>query len=110
MNRKIVLGTLLSVVCAVLPAAANAQEVDAKAGEVKSISCQGCHGIPGYSNVYPTYHVPRVGGQHAQYIIDALNAYKRGDRSHKTMRAQAATLSDQDMADIAAYFSAAKSE
>ncbi len=110
MNRKIVLGTLLSVVCTVLPAAISAQEGDAKAGEVKAIPCMGCHGIPGYSNVYPSYHVPRVGGQHAQYLIDALKAYKNGDRGHKTMQAQAATLSDQDMADIAAYFAAAKSE
>lgn len=110
MNRQIVLGTLLSVVCAAFAVAAGAQEGDPKAGQVKAISCTGCHGIPGYSNVYPSYHVPRVGGQHAQYIIAALNAYKNGDRSHKTMQAQAATLSDQDIADIAAYFAAAKSE
>ncbi len=77
---------------------------DPAAGEVKAISCMGCHGIPGYFNVYPTYRVPRVGGQHAEYIVDALKAYKSGDRAHKTMRAQAASLSEQDMADIAAYF------
>ena len=110
MNRKIVLGTLLSVACTVVPAAAGAQEGDAEAGEIKAIPCMGCHGIPGYSNVYPSYHVPRVGGQHAKYLVDALKAYKNGDRGHKTMQAQAATLSDQDMADIAAYFAAAKPE
>ena len=108
MNRKIVLVALLSVACAYLPAAATAQEGDPKAGEVKSLPCMGCHGIPGYFNVYPTYHVPRVGGQHAQYLIAALKAYKNGERSHKTMQAQAASLSDQDMADIAAYLAAAK--
>lgn len=110
MNRKLVLGTLLSAVCTALPAAAGAQEGDPKAGQVKAIPCMGCHGIPGYFNVYPTYHVPKVGGQQPQYLIDALKAYKKGDRSHKTMQAQAASLSDQDMADIAAYFSSAKSE
>lgn len=108
MNRTIVLGALLSVACTVLPAAAGAQEGDAKAGEVKAIPCMGCHGIPGYFNVYPSYHVPRVGGQHVQYLVAALKAYKNGERSHETMQAQAATLSDQDMADIAAYFAAAK--
>jgi cytochrome c553 len=110
MNRKFVLGALLSAVCTALPAAASAQEGDPKAGQVKAIPCMGCHGIPGYFNVYPTYHVPKVGGQQPQYLIDALKAYKKGDRSHKTMQAQAASLSDQDMADIAAYFSSAKSE
>ncbi len=108
MNRKIVLGALLSVACAALPAAAGAQEGDPKAGEIKAIPCMGCHGIPGYSNVYPTYRVPQVGGQHAPYLIASLKAYKNGERSHKTMQAQAASLSDQDMADIAAYFAAAK--
>lgn len=110
MNTKLVLGTLLSAVCTAMPPVAGAQEGDPKAGQVKAIPCMGCHGIPGYSNVYPTYHVPKVGGQQPQYLIDALKAYKNGDRGHKTMRAQAASLSDQDMADIAAYFGAAKSE
>lgn len=110
MNRTFVLGTLLSVVCIASPLTAGAQEGDPKAGEIKAIPCMGCHGIPGYSNVYPTYHVPRVGGQHAQYLIAALKAYKNGERGHKTMQAQAASLSDQDMADIAAYLAAAQPE
>ena len=80
---------------------------DPAAGEVKAIPCMGCHGIPGYFNVYPTYRVPLVGGQHADYIVLALQAYKQGLRSHRTMRAQAAGLSDQDIADIAAYFAQA---
>ncbi len=83
---------------------------DAEAGKVKAIPCMGCHGIPGYFNVYPTYHVPRVGGQHAAYIVEALKAYKSGARNHKTMGAQAASLSDQDMADIAVYFETAQAE
>ena len=77
---------------------------DAEAGAVKAYTCTGCHGVPGYNNVYPTYKVPMVGGQHAEYIVAALKAYKNGQRDHKTMASQAASLSDQDMADIAAFF------
>ncbi len=65
-------------------------------------------GIPGYHNAYPSYRVPKVGGQHAEYIVAALKAYKAGQRPHKTMQAQASSLSDEDMADIAAYFASAK--
>ena len=77
---------------------------DPAAGKTKAFTCMGCHGIPSYNNVYPTYHVPKLGGQHAEYIVAALQEYKKGQRSHKTMRAQASTLSDQDMQDIAAFF------
>jgi len=77
---------------------------DAAAGKVKAFTCMGCHGIPSYTNAYPTYHVPKLGGQHAQYLVSALQAYKAGQRSHKTMQAQAYSLSAQDMEDIAAYF------
>ena len=73
-------------------------------GKFKANTCLGCHGIPGYTNVYPTYHVPRLGGQYADYIVAALKAYQTGERSHPTMRAQAYNLSEQDMADIGAYF------
>jgi len=78
---------------------------DREAGRDKAFTCMGCHGVPGYANVYPSYHVPKLGGQHAKYIIAALKEYQSGNRSHPTMRAQASTLSDQDMEDIAAYFS-----
>ena len=106
-NRRL-LFSVLSAVLGVGLATTTAvrAEGDVKAGQVKAIPCLGCHAIPGYSNVYPTYHVPRVGGQQAEYIVAALKAYRAGERSHRTMQAQAATLSDQDMADIAAYFSA----
>ncbi|MBI5040300.1 MAG: cytochrome c [Gammaproteobacteria bacterium] len=77
---------------------------DAEAGRSKAFTCMGCHGVPSYTNAYPTYHVPKLGGQHAQYLVSALQSYKSGQRSHGTMRAQAANLSDQDMEDIAAYF------
>lgn len=79
-------------------------EGDADAGEVKAFTCMGCHGVPGYNNVYPTYHVPKLGGQHAAYLVTALQAYKDGQRSHQTMQAQAQSLSNQDMQDIAAFF------
>jgi cytochrome c553 len=73
-------------------------------GELKARGCTGCHGIPGYFNTYPSYRVPKVGGQNIGYIVAALKAYKSGERSHKTMRAQASSLDEQDMLDIAAYF------
>ncbi len=95
---------LLGLTVGMLVSAAARAEGDTKAGRVKAIPCMGCHAIPGYSNVYPTYHVPRVGGQHPQYIVAALKAYKSKQRSHPTMQAQAATLSEDDMNDIAAFF------
>jgi cytochrome c553 len=69
-------------------------------------TCLGCHGIPGYKNAYPTYHVPKLGGQHARYIIDALRAYANGERPHSTMHANAVTLSDEEIETIAAWFEA----
>jgi cytochrome c553 len=78
---------------------------DAERGKVLSYTCLGCHGIDNYKNVYPTYSVPELGGQHAAYIVAALKEYRSGERSHATMHEQAASLSDQDMQDIAAYFS-----
>lgn len=73
-------------------------------GAKKAFTCTGCHGIAHYFNVYPSYKVPKVAGQHADYLVAALKAYKSGERGHGTMQAQARSLSDQDMADIAAYF------
>ena len=78
---------------------------DPDAGKIKSSTCLGCHGIPGYNNVYPTYHVPKIGGQNFEYLLAALAGYRDGTRSHPTMEQQADSLSDQDMQDIAAYFS-----
>lgn len=79
---------------------------DPKAGKEKTSMCEGCHGIKDYRTAYPAvYNVPKLGGQHATYIIDALKEYKNGDRHHPSMDAIAASLSEQDMADIAAYYS-----
>lgn len=69
-------------------------------------TCMGCHGIPSVKNVYPTYHVPKLGGQDAQYIVDALRAYANGDRPHSTMHANAAILSEEDKEAIAKWFEA----
>lgn len=79
---------------------------DAKAGEAKAAMCIGCHGIPGYQNSFPEIHrVPMISGQAAGYISAALQAYRKGDRKHPTMRGIAGSLSDQDIADLAAYYS-----
>lgn len=86
---------------------AQAFEGDAERGRVKAETCLGCHAIPSYTNTYPMYHVPKVGGQNEAYIIAALLAYRDGQREHDTMHGNAQGLSDQDIADIAAYFSAA---
>lgn len=84
---------------------AQAADGNATAGKDKTSMCAGCHGIPGYKTAFPeTYSVPKLGGQHAAYIVKALQGYKNGDRSHPTMRAIAGGLSDQDMADLAAYY------
>ena len=80
---------------------------DAAAGRQKSAMCEGCHGIPGYKTAFPAvYNVPKLGGQHAGYMVKALQDYKALQRSHPTMRAIAAGLTDQDMADLAAYYAA----
>ncbi|MDT8408648.1 MAG: cytochrome c [Wenzhouxiangellaceae bacterium] len=77
---------------------------DPEKGKVLAYTCTGCHGIPFYNNVYPTYSVPKLGGQNQQYLVSALKAYQSGERQHPTMQAQAATLSEQDILDITAYF------
>ena len=83
----------------------SAQAQDAKAGEKKAAMCIGCHGIPGYQASFPEiYKVPMIAGQGSKYIVSALTAYRKGDRKHPTMRAIAASLSDQDMADLAAFY------
>ena len=76
---------------------------DPALGEKKFYTCYGCHGLPNYRNAFPDYAVPMLRHQHASYIVAALQEYKSGERPHATMHAQAASLSDQDMEDIAAY-------
>ena len=81
-------------------------EGDVARGAVLALTCAGCHGVPESHNAYPSYHVPKLGGQNADYVEIALQGYRRGTRSHPTMQAQASSLTDQDIADVAAYFAA----
>src|SRR5580692_5094697 len=80
-------------------------KADPVRGKAISYTCLGCHGVDGYRNAYPNYSVPKLVGQHPEYIIADLQEYRGDQRSHVTMHSQASSLSDQDMADIAAYFS-----
>ncbi|MGB6105843.1 MAG: c-type cytochrome [Pusillimonas sp.] len=82
---------------------------DAKAALSKTSMCIGCHGIPGYKSSYPeVYHVPMIAGQNAEYIVAALKEYASGARTFPTMEAIAQSLTEQDMADLAAYYSSLK--
>jgi cytochrome c553 len=78
---------------------------DAAKGREKIAMCQGCHGIDGWRTAFPeVYSVPKIAGQHPQYLVGALKAYRSGDRTHPSMRAIAAQLSDADMTNLAAYY------
>lgn len=88
-------------------AAAHAQGVtgDVAAGQKKAEMCVGCHGILGYQNSFPEIHkVPKISGQSAQYIVSSLKAYQKGERKHPSMRGIAGSLSEQDMADLGAFY------
>ena len=79
---------------------------DIEAGANKVSMCVGCHGIPNYKTAFPkTYRVPRIAGQKVEYLVSALKAYREGQRSHPSMKAVAGSMTDQDIADIAAYYS-----
>ena len=95
---------LLVIAISFLATSVTLAEGDIEAGKLKSETCLGCHGVPSYTNVYPTYHVPLLGGQNAEYIVAALKGYQTGARNHPTMQAQASGMSEKDMADIGAYF------
>jgi cytochrome c553 len=99
-NFFIFLGASIALVASLTVQAAG----DAEAGREKAEVCAGCHGIPGWRNAYPAYPVPKLGGQHAGYLIAALQAYKSGERNHPPMQSSADSLTEQDMADIAAFF------
>lgn len=86
-------------------ATAAAPTGNAEEGRMLTYTCIGCHGIEGYRNIYPHYHVPMIGGQSAIYLSNALHEYRKGTRKHPTMQAQAQSFSDQDIADIAAFLS-----
>lgn len=106
MTQRILLSAAsLVLALASLPSLAKG---DPEQGKVLFYTCTGCHGVADYENAYPTYRVPKVGGQSEQYLIIALKAYRDGDREHPTMQAQAQSFDDQDFADIAAYLSSLK--
>jgi len=101
--RTLVAAATLSA--AALTAHAQGVTGDAQAGQKKADMCIGCHGIPGYQNSFPEIHkVPMISGQSDKYIVSALTAYKKGDRKHPSMRGIAGSLSEQDMADLAAFY------
>jgi cytochrome c553 len=105
---KISTALLVLAAGAALAGTASAADIvgNPKAAPNKIEQCIGCHGIPDYKATFPeVYRVPKIGGQSAKYIEAALQAYKKGDRNHPSMRGIAASLSDQDIADIAAYYS-----
>ena len=105
------LAACLALAAFALPVSAQqpaAVKGDAAAGQLKVYTCTGCHGIPGYKNIYPHYHVPKIVGQNYDYIVAALTEYQKGERKHPTMRAQAESFSAQDIADIATYLSTHK--
>lgn len=99
--RKIIIACLLCLASVNSFAAG-----DYKAGKIKAYTCTGCHGIVEYKNTYPTYNVPRIGGQNKEYLVIALQGFKSGEREHKTMNLQAEALSEQDIEDIAVYLAA----
>ena len=110
MNKLLTPLFALAVACvtALSPSMGSAQEVkgNAAAGEKKNAMCIGCHGIVGYQASFPeVYKVPKISGQSAKFIVASLVAYKQGDRKHPTMRGIAESLTDQDMADLAAFYS-----
>ena len=113
--KQQVMTTLAAMVFAALSTVAVAQTPaggvagDATEGAKKNSMCIGCHGIEGYKTAFPeVYSVPRIGGQHPAYIVKALQAYKGGDRKHPSMVGIASSLSDKDMADLAAYYGKTK--
>ena len=100
---KIVASAATLLIAALIFAQPAAAEGNAEAGEAIAYTCLGCHGIEGYRNAYPSFRVPKLGGQKAGYLEIALKGYRAGTRKHPTMVGQANSLSDQEIADVSAY-------
>ncbi len=108
MIKQFILAALMGCATTLVLAQAAPVAGNAEHGREKTRMCEGCHGVPGFRTAYPeVYGVPRLGGQHAEYLVKALQAYKSGERTHPSMRSIAASLTDQDMADLAAYYAEA---
>jgi len=107
---KIVASAALLIIATAFFAPPALAEGDVEAGKELGYTCLGCHGIEGYRNAYPSYRVPKLGGQKAAYLVIALKGYRDGTRTHPTMQAQANSLSDQDIEDVAAYLASLDGE
>lgn len=104
MSKRTITGALVALLASSV-ASAQAPAGDANRGVERVQMCQGCHGIAGWRTAFPeVYHVPKIAGQHAQYLTLALQAYRSGARNHPSMRAIASSLTDQDIADLVAYY------
>ena len=105
MKRMFLIAAIAACAAGSAVAQAPAPAGDAAKGREKVAMCQGCHGIDGWRTAFPeVYSVPKIAGQQPAYIVSALKAYRSGDRTHPSMRAIAAQLTDQDMANVAAYY------
>ena len=100
---KIVANATMLLLAALLLAESAVAQGDPEAGKEIGYSCLGCHGIEGYRNAYPSFRVPKLGGQKAGYLVIALKGYRSGERAHPTMQAHATSLTDQQIDDVAAY-------
>lgn len=104
---KIVTVAATLVLAALLQSPEAAAAGDPEAGKELGYTCLGCHGIEGYRNAYPSFRVPMLGGQTAEYLVLALQGYRAGERTHPTMKGQAMSLSDQEIEDVSAYLASA---
>ena len=105
MTDRMLARTSVALAFAALGGAAQAQQPAAGHLQNNLSMCVGCHGIPGYKTAYPeVYHVPKLGGQSPAYLVNALKSYRSGERNHPSMRGIAASLSDKDMEELAAYY------
>ncbi len=100
---KIVASAAIALLATTIFAQPAIAEGDIEAGKELGYACLGCHGIDGYRNAYPSYRVPKLGGQKAGYLVIALKGYRDGTREHPTMEAQSESMTDQQIEDVAAY-------
>jgi cytochrome c553 len=107
MNHAVLIASCLALAGLAGPVSAKG---DVAKGKTLAYTCTGCHGITDYKNAYPSYRVPKIGGQNEAYLVAALTGYKKGERNHPTMKAQARSFSDADIADIAAYLASLKTK
>lgn len=107
MKHAVLIASCLALAGLSAPASAKG---DVTKGKALAYTCTGCHGITDYKNAYPSYRVPKIAGQNETYIVAALNGYRKGERNHPTMKAQASSYTDADIADIAAYLASLKTK